>query len=78
MADEPLREEKLHGRALDTPALGDAVEEPRAVIVHHELEGVGEHWGWNCEKNHGQLGGNNSVQTFYLACYIHVMLIRNC
>ena len=32
-------EEELHGRALDPPALGHAVEEPRAVVVHHELLG---------------------------------------
>ena len=32
-------EEELHGRALDPPALGHAVEEPSAVVVHHELLG---------------------------------------
>ena len=37
-----MREEELHGRALDLPAFGDAVEEPRSVVVHHELaEGGG-------------------------------------
>ena len=50
-----MREEKLHGRALDPPALGDAVEEPRAVVVHHELEGVGSIVDGIVEKNHGQL-----------------------
>ena len=30
--------EELHGGALDPPALGDAVEEPRSVVVHDKLE----------------------------------------
>ena len=30
--------EELHGGALNPPALGDAVEEPRPVVVHDKLE----------------------------------------
>ena len=56
-----MREEKLHGRALDPPALGDAVEEPRAVVVHHELEGgvgsIGD--GIVKKKIMVNFGGNN-------------------
>ena len=36
--------EELHGGALDPPALGDAVEEPRPVVVHDKLEKGGGHW----------------------------------
>ena len=37
-ADKPVCKEELHGGALDPPALGDAVEEPRSVVVHDKLE----------------------------------------
>ena len=30
--------EELHGGALNPSALGDAVEEPRSVVVHDKLE----------------------------------------